>query len=160
LVVHWAAGVPPGQGGSTPSPCCGEGCRRSRERREPWSLLQRPRGGGGTGHKIGEVVGFPPVVVFILNVVGVPKVSQKARAWGLGRCSGCLGAAGEPPHDVPGGGHKIGEDVGSPPVVVSILDVVVVEGDVLLDRRGHVDKGVRREEFFCGERERWAILFF
>jgi hypothetical protein len=29
----------------------------------------------------------------------------------LGRRSGRLGAAGEPPHDVTGGGHKIGEDV-------------------------------------------------
>ena len=29
----------------------------------------------------------------------------------LGRRSGHLGAAREPPHDVPGGGHKIGEVV-------------------------------------------------
>jgi len=66
----------------------------------------------------------------------------------LRRRYGRLGAAGEPPHDVPGGGHKIGEYVGFPPVVVSILDVVVDEGDVLLNRRGHVDEGVPGEEFF------------
>ena len=58
-------------------------------------------------------------------------------------------------------GHKIGEDVGFPPVVVFILDVVVVEGDVLLYRRGHVDDGVPGEEFFVRER-RWlgGSLFF
>ena len=67
----------------------------------------------------------------------------------LRRRYGRLRAAGKPPHDVPGSGHKIGEDVGFPLVVVSILDVVVVEGDVLLDRRGHdVDEGVPGEEFF------------
>ncbi len=75
----------------------------------------------------------------------------------FGRRSGRLWAAGEPPHDVPGGGHKIVEDVGFPPVVVSLLDVVVVivEGDVILNRcRGCARRGV-----FC-ERERWAGLFF
>jgi hypothetical protein len=90
----------------------------------------------------------------------VPKVTWKARASVVGRRSGRLGAAGEPPHDVPGGGHKIGEDVGFPPVVVSLLDVIVVEGDVLLDRRGHVDEGVPGEEFFVRERGGGRVFFF
>ena len=88
----------------------------------------------------------------------MPKVTWKARASVVGRRSGRLGAAGEPPHDVPGGGHKIGEDVGFPPVVVSLLDVIVVEGDVLLDRRGHVDEGVPGRSFLC-EREVGGLLF-
>ncbi len=58
----------------------------------------------------------------------------------LGRHSGRLWAAGEPPHDV------LGEDVGFPPVIV-------VKGDLLLYRRGHVDEGVPgAEEFFVRER--------
>ena len=79
----------------------------------------------------------------------------------LGRRSGRLWAAGEPPHDVPGGGHKIGEDVGFPPVVVSLLDVIsVVEGDIILDRCGHVDKGVPGEEFFVRERGGRVSFFY
>ncbi len=78
----------------------------------------------------------------------------------LGRRSGRPVAAGKPPHDIPGGGHKIGEDVGFPPVVVSILDVVVIEGDVLLDRCGHVDEGVPGEEFFVRERGGWRVSLF
>jgi hypothetical protein len=78
----------------------------------------------------------------------------------LGRRSGHLGAAGEQLHDVPGGGHKIGEDVGFPPVIISLLDVVVVEGDVILNRRGHVDEGVPGEEFFVRERGGWVSFFY
>ncbi len=32
----------------------------------------------------------------------------------LGRCSGHLRAAGKLPHDVPGSGHEVGEEVGFP----------------------------------------------
>jgi hypothetical protein len=79
----------------------------------------------------------------------------------LSRCSGHLWAAGEPPHDVTGGGHKIGEDVGFPPVVVSLLDVIIVEGDVALDHRGHVDEGVPPgEECFVRDRGGQVSFFY
>jgi hypothetical protein len=79
----------------------------------------------------------------------------------LGHHSGRLGAAGEPPHDVPGGGHKIGEDIiGFPPLIVSLLDVVIVEGDIVLDHCGHVDEGVLGEEFCVRERSGWVSFFY
>jgi hypothetical protein len=76
----------------------------------------------------------------------------------LGRRSGRLWAAGEPPHDVPGGGHKIGEDTGFPPIIVSLLDVIVLEGDVLLGR-GHVDEGVPGRSFLCERGGRVSFFY-
>jgi hypothetical protein len=52
------------------------------------------------------------------------------------------------------------EDVGFPPIDVFILDVVVIDGDVLLDCRGHVVEGIPPGRRESDERERWAGLFF